>query len=241
MSYINEALKKAQKDKDAGYSGYMHSIKKSGRTKRSLDKKFTFLSFIFLLLIAFLLYIMFGGRAGQDIKNNMETPADTSVSKGQDTKINKSETDSKNLAIKDTTEQDSNDLKKINRIESRYKLAVSFFKEKKIKEAKDIYKEILLQDPGHINALNDMGVLSLHEGRYEDAVGYLEKAVKLKPRFANPFYNLACAYSLQDEGDKGMVYLLKAIEVDENVKDWAKQDPDLKNLREYPEFTLITK
>ena len=85
-----------------------------------------------------------------------------------------------------------------------------------------------------------MGVLSLQEGKYEDAIYYFEKAVKLKPKFANPYYNLACAYSLQDEGDKGMAYLLKAIEVDEKVKDWAKKDPDLENLREYAEFTVIT-
>ena len=134
----------------------------------------------------------------------------------------------------------NNEQNKIRQIEILYKQAVSFFKEKKIEAAKNIYKEILLQDPGHINSLNDMGVLFLHEGRYEDAISYLEKAVKLKPKFANPFYNLACAYSLQSEGEKGMAYLVKAIEVDEKVKDWAKQDPDLQYLKEYAEFTLIT-
>jgi tetratricopeptide (TPR) repeat protein len=149
--------------------------------------------------------------------------------------------DNKNRPKEHITEKNSTDVNIISRSEILYNEAVSLIKDSKTDEAKDIYEKILLQDPGHINSLNDMGVLFLHEGRYEDAIRYLEKAVKLKPKFANPFYNLACAYSLQNEGEKGMAYLLKAIEIDKNVKDWAKQDPDLQNLREYAELSLITK
>ena len=240
MSYINEALKKAQRDKDAGYPGYMHSIKKSGSKNSLFDKKFIFSIVVILSLTVLLFYSMLGGRAEHDIGNNKETSVDIPVSKNQNTVKNMPVIERDNLPRGDTTEQENNSFNKKDEIETLYMQAVSFFKENKIQQAKDIYKEILLQDPGHINSLNDMGVLFLQEGRYADAVNYLEKAVRLKPNFANPFYNLACAYSLQNEKEKGMAYLLMAIEVDEKVKGWAKEDPDLKNLKDYAEFKIIT-
>ena len=241
MSYINEALKKAQKDKDSGRIGYMHSIGKSGSAERSIDMKYILLISIIILLLVFLVYLKFGGQVTQD--TNVENTGKASIKKSVPKKRY-----SNNIQVKgeitppkeDITEQDNNELEKISQREIFYKQAVSLINENKLEEAKDIYIEILTQDPGHINSLNDMGVLFLHERNYEDAINYLAKAVKLKPKFANPFYNLACAYSLQNEGEKGMAYLLKAIEVDEKAKDWAKQDPDLENLKEYAEFSLIT-
>lgn len=240
MSYINEALKKAQKDKDTGRIGYMHSIGRSGSAERSFDMKFIFLIFIIILLLVFLIYLKFGGQAGQNTDKTRKISVDVPVSDKQYARSNIPVAENNNRPKKGIMEQDNNELNKIRQNETLYKQAVSFFKENKIEEAKDIYKEILVQDPGNINSLNDMGVLFLHEGRYEDAINYLRKAVKLKPKFANPFYNLACAYSLQNEGEKGMACLLKAIEVDEKVKDWAKEDPDLQNLKGYAEFKLIT-
>jgi tetratricopeptide (TPR) repeat protein len=56
-----------------------------------------------------------------------------------------------------------------------------------------------------------MGALYLHEGKYYDAINYLEKAVRIKPKFVTPCYNLACAYALNNEPEKGMAYLKKAI------------------------------
>ena len=241
MSYINEALKKAQKDKDAERIGYMHSIGKSGRAKNSFDIRFIFLIFIIFLLLVLLIYPRFGNQAGQEIKNSAGESSEIPVPDKQNDKKNIPVIENQNRPKEDIIEKNSNDIIKITQREMLYKQAVLLIKDNKIDEAKNIYLKILIEDPGHINSLNDMGVLFLHEGRYEDAIRYLEKAVKLKPKFANPFYNLACAYSLQNEGEKGMAYLLKAIEVDENVKNWAKQDPDLQNLKGYAEFTLITK
>ena len=112
MSYINEALKKAQRDKDAGYSGYMHSIKKSGGKNSLFDKKFIFSITIILSLTVLLFYSMLGGRAGHDIDINTETSVDIPVSKNQNT-INKIPLiGSDNLQIKATAEQGKNHLNK---------------------------------------------------------------------------------------------------------------------------------
>jgi tetratricopeptide (TPR) repeat protein len=124
-------------------------------------------------------------------------------------------------------------------VEGLYKKAVLLMKEKRIKEALAIYTEILDKDPGHVASLNDTGALCLLEGRYFDAITYLEKAVRLKPGFVTPCYNLACAYALNNEPEKGMIYLEKAISIDKEVKAWAKNDPDLKNLRSQSGFAAL--
>lgn len=236
MSYINEALKKAQKDKDAGRTGYMRSIGKSGSTQRFLDIRIILLFSVIILLLLFFLYYRSGRQAGKDTKDTVETIVHKPVPNKQ--KNNRVQVrENINPPKKKRTAAENNNQ---NKIETLYKQAVSFFEDKKIEEAKNIYKEILLQDPGHINSLNDLGVLFLQEGRYNDAISHLEKAVKLKPGFVNPVYNLACAYSLRNQGEKGMKYLQKAIEIDEKAKEWANHDPDLQNLKEYAEFTLLT-
>lgn len=236
MSYINEALKKAQKDKDAGRIGYMRSIGKSGSTKRSFDIRIILLVSVIILFLLFFLYYRSWKQVSQDTKDTVEIIVHKPVPNKQKNNMVQVR-ESINPSKKNRTTAENNDQ---NEIEILYKKAVSFFEDNKIEEAKNIYKKILLQDPGHINSLNDLGVLFLQEGRYDDAIRHLEKAVKLKPGFVNPVYNLACAYSLRNEGEKGMKYLQKAVEIDEKAKEWASQDPDLQNLMEYAEFTLLT-
>ena len=240
MSYINEALKKAQRDKDAGQSGYIHSIGKSGSTERPFDKRYIYLIFIIILLIASLIYLRIGRQPGQTTVISGKITKAMPVS--EDNRNNKTlpAIDKKNGSAEAIPKEDNRKKEIVSNVEALYRQAVSFFKDGNLQKAKDIYKEILEQDPGHIESLNDMGVMALHDGRYEDAVNFFKKAVRLKPNFVNPYYNLACAYSLQNEGKKGMNYLLKALEVDKRVKDWAKEDSDLQNLRKFAEFTLIT-
>ena len=240
MSYINEALKKAQKDKDAVRRGYIYSIGKSGGTNRSFDKRFIYLSFIIILLAGLLIFLKLEKPSEQDHDTARESIGNIPEEVDDKNDNPLPVIDKQDQSIEDITEKANSKKENESNQEKLYAQAASLFKDGKLKEAEDIYKGILKQDPGDINSLNDLGVLFLHEGKYEDAINSLKKAVILKPKFANPYYNLACAYSLQNKGEKGMTYLLKAIEVDKKVKDWAKEDPDLDNLREYAEFTVIT-
>ncbi|MGD9158752.1 MAG: tetratricopeptide repeat protein [Desulfobacteraceae bacterium] len=240
MSYINEALKKAQKDKDASNMGYIRSIGKPGSMERSFDKKYIYLFLIIFLLVVLLIYSKFGKQTeqGPDIGRGTISDAPEVIHKKKNNIL--AVTDNQLQSAEDVTEKEIREKEVLRHREALYTQATSFLKEGKLEKAENIFKEILVQDPGHIRSLNNMGVLSLNEEKYEDAIYFFEKAVKLKPKFANPYYNLACTYSLQNNGDKGMAYLLKAIEIDKNVKNWAKEDPDLENLKEYAEFTVIT-
>lgn len=231
MSYINEALKKAQKNKDANHIGYIRSIGKAGGLERFFDKKFVYITLVIILAILVLIYYRFEKKTDEKQRVSRLT-VDLPVQ--DNSGLNSKLPDTGNLFhAEDVLKADENKEEIMNQREALYKEAVSFFEKGKLQEAEDIFKTILSRDPGHVNSLNDMGVLSMQNGKYEDAIRYLEKAVKLKPDYVNPYYNLACTYSILNETEKGMTYLNKAVEIDKNVKDWANKDPDLQNLKNY--------
>jgi tetratricopeptide (TPR) repeat protein len=236
MSYINQALKKAQKDKDAGRIGYIRSIGRTGGSaERSSAARYIYLALAFLIVAAGVIYYI--------IKDNgVKSPeiAAMPAERGRTPEIKK---ESREVAVPEKIKEEvtvpvENEVI-TDKSEGLYKKAVLLLKEKRVKEALAIYMEILDKDPGHFASLNDIGVLYLQEGKYTSAIINLEKAVRLNPRFVTPCYNLACAYALNKEPEKGMVYLEKAVSINKEVKAWAKDDPDLNNLRGQSGFIAL--
>lgn len=241
MSYINQALKKAQKEKDAVRVSYIRSIGRTGSSAESVQVK----GYIFAVLAGI---ILVAGGIYYIVKGNSDKAPEVAaipaaIEYATDVKReNRHNTINENVIREEVNakvpEMDTKGITDI--IEDQYKRAVLLLKEKRVKDALAIYMKILDKDPGHIASLNDIGALYLHEGKYADAIIHLEKAVRLKRGFVTPCYNLACAYALNNEPEKGMAYLEKAVDIDKEVKAWAKKDPDLKNLRGQSGFiTLI--
>ena len=239
MSYINEALKKAQKNKDAGHIDYMRTMGKAGGTERFSDKRLIYISVIIIFIFLILLYIKIGDPFGRKPESLRKTAEAVKATDSSQNNKNLPVISEKSSPVKKAAEIDTSKADIISQREALYKQAASLFEKGRIQEAKDIYTKILSQDPGHINSLNDMGVLAMKQGEYKDAINYLEKAVRLKPDYVTSYYNLACAYSLLNDPDKGMDYLLKAITIDKKVKDWAEKDPDLRNIVESARFKVL--
>ncbi len=240
MSYINQALKKAQKEKDAGRIGYIRSIGGGGAsTARVSGRQYIYAGLALIILVA--------GGIFYIIKVNSEKGAETALKPSAIEHATDMQGQNLDIAVqakviseeKKVTGEDNNKKVMTETVEELYKKALLLLKEKRVKEALAIYLEILDKDPGHFASLNDIGVLYLQEGKYVSAINNLEKAVRLNPGFVNPCYNLACAYALNNEPEKGMVYLEKAISINKEVKAWAKNDPDLKNLTGQSGFTAL--
>jgi tetratricopeptide (TPR) repeat protein len=102
--------------------------------------------------------------------------------------------------------------------------------------ARPLYLEVLEKDPGYVDALNNLGVLWIHEKNYPEAKKSFYKAILLDARYVDPHYNLACVYALEDDTDQSMAHLKKAIALDPSVIQWAAEDADLENLRQLPQF-----
>jgi len=120
-----------------------------------------------------------------------------------------------------------------------YDKARQHYRKGRMQEAKRLYKDLLQQDPGHVEALNNLGVIYMQTGDFSSAREVFEKAIRLRPGFADPFYNMACLHAVKGEIESSLSYLKRAISLNPVAREWAKTDPDLGNLRVFEAFEKI--
>ena len=90
-----------------------------------------------------------------------------------------------------------------------------------------------------MDALNNLAGIYMHEKNFSAAQRSLEKAIRLKPADADPYYNMACVFAIKGEVSKSLSHLKKAVSMDRSVRKWAQKDADLNNVRKIPEFKDI--
>jgi tetratricopeptide (TPR) repeat protein len=226
MSYIHEALKKAQKEKDGHHHAYEGVASTPGKKLGFFSGKALWLAPLVLASLAFVVYLLL--RSGDTGIAVME-PAKPKVAK--------------ETAAPITTEPARPKVaprpKKVDRPERWYEKARAFHKRGRLQAAKRLYEKTLSVDPGRIDALNNLGVIQIQEGNYPAARTSFMEAIRIQPDYVDAHYNLACVDALGGEASQGLFHLRKAIEVDPAVKDWARSDADLDNLRGLPGFAEI--
>ncbi len=226
MSYIHKALTKAQKQKDSQYQRYEGVLSRQGKkTTRFPRRALWWVGLpVIVGLLAFASYSWFDSKNQQPleaIKNEPEKPVKTSVrQKPVAAPVKKNVT-------KKTSAPDAKGL---------YDRARAFHKNGRLINARRLYQETLKVDPGYVDALNNLGVIFIHEKNYEAARQNFEKAIRIKPEHVDPYYNLACVYALMGEAKPGIAHLKRAASLDRDVIKWAREDTDLENLRGIPEF-----
>ena len=204
MSYINEALKKAQELKDSGCARYYNMPESAGKTVRPLGIRLFLYSMSAALLILFAVL----GYRWLDASHKNEGARAANADKGP-------------LQKKDA----ASDRKEL------YDKAVGLYEAGRIEDAKKVYEAVIALDPGHIEALNNLGIIYIHDGDFDAARETLEKTVRLNPGYVESYYNLACLYALTGETDQGLKYLEKAVSLNPDVREWAVNDSDLRGLR----------
>jgi len=126
-------------------------------------------------------------------------------------------------------------------IAASYQKARDLHRDGRLPEAGLWYEKVISMDPGHVEALNNRGVLHLHHKDYQAARKCFEKAIRLKPDYVDPYYNLACVSAAKGQLEQGLRYLEKAVLMDPHVREWARKDPDLDPLRESRRFLAIVR
>ncbi|MCK9613197.1 MAG: AAA family ATPase [Bacteroidales bacterium] len=90
----------------------------------------------------------------------------------------------------------------------------NILKEKsKIKEAKQIFNDILFQDKKNFNALASLGGIYIDEKKYKKALEYYLKVVEYYPDYSGGYNNVGNTYRLQKKYDKAFEYIYKALEI----------------------------
>jgi len=123
--------------------------------------------------------------------------------------------------------------------EECYERARHFHKIGRLEDARRLYKKTLMLDPGSVYALNNLGVLYMQDKYYSEAQNSFEHAIQQKPDYVDPYYNLACLHALKGETIRSLAQLKKAISLDTSVREWARKDRDLQNLKGVPGFEEV--
>jgi hypothetical protein len=120
-----------------------------------------------------------------------------------------------------------------------YAQALQKQNEGKLEEAKALYERVIKADPRHVSALNNLGVIFMNRKMYQQAVISYKKALNIRYNYVDAHYNLACLYAQKNDTELSLFYLKNAINFNPEVRQWAAQDDDLKNLTDLPEFKKI--
>jgi tetratricopeptide (TPR) repeat protein len=241
MSYINDALRKAQKDKQSRYAAYGNIVSASGKKLDRPRKWFSIMgiSIVFLAGIIVLLYWP------NDKKIPVTAPVQKSAvmnvvsTKPQIVKGTIAERKNK-AALK--KEKASPEIKvKPGNTDSKiiYEQALQRQHEGKLKEAKKLYKKVVKINPRDVQALNNLGVIYMSQKTYKWAIIRFNDAIKIKHNYPDAHYNLACVYAKKNDVSRSLLYLKNAIRYNPEVRHWAENDGDLKALADLPEFKKL--
>ena len=210
MSYIHEALRKAQKEKDSRRPDHQRPFSGTVRKRGVFSGRSRWLIASGVILLAFTLY------SWLDFSEKRAVPASEKV--------------------KPTVQPEPTDSAQAGEF---YKRACLLHRSGRLEDAKGFYKKALMLDSNSVNALNDLGVVYMQGRDYVEAQKSFEHAIQRKPDYVDAYYNLACLYALKGEKIRSLTHLKKAISLDSSVREWAKKDRDLQNLNGQPEFQEI--
>jgi tetratricopeptide (TPR) repeat protein len=278
MSFIHEALKKAQKEKDSLYRKYHGIASRPGYKPRFLSGKALWLTSFLLISLAFAAYLWLPSKRIQPRIHEPAMPEATQQSPPHPALSATGETVRPALpalarqkldnAQGRKTRSGPGARQKLDNAQGRktrsgpgvrgashkllskhpegvasasalYEKARLFQKSGRLQEAKRVYEETLSLDPDYVDALNNLGVIHIYDKNYSAARALFAKAIRLKSDYVDSYYNLACLHALNGEVSQSLVHLKKAVSLNQSVKDWARRDTDLQNLRLVPEFEEI--
>lgn len=241
MSYINDALRKVQKEKESGYVAYESIVSAPGK---ELDRPSKWLSIIGLLTVIFfaagiiaLLYWL--EYKNMPAKAPLKTASLASVIPAALQAFNEARTENiSDPVLKTAPPEIKVKTEKVN-LKKLYAQALKKQKEGDLEEARNLYRKILKNNPQNIQALNNLGVIHMKNKDYNKAIMRFNDAIAVKHDYTDAHYNLACLYAQKNDVPRSLFNLKNAIRLNPEAGNWAKSDMDLRALANMPEFKKL--
>lgn len=93
-------------------------------------------------------------------------------------------------------------------------LAQKAFSKKRYTAAEQLYRTLVDAEPDNVPGLVNLGTILLYRNRCEESVEYLERARRLSPNLAVPYYLAALSYYRLDRMDEARRLFARTIELD---------------------------
>ncbi|HTZ40421.1 MAG TPA: tetratricopeptide repeat protein [Syntrophales bacterium] len=228
MSYITPALKRAQKSNDDKYLPYRDIISAKPRHKvRGRKRLILGVSLAALVLLAstafsVIIYV------GQEVPVKEEV----SLYAAPVTIRAKIDATARKQAIPHSTNQ-------TQAAEILFQAGLRRQQAGDSADAEALYRKAIEINPNNLSALNNVGVLCMHQKRDSEAIDIFYKLIDAKGDWSDPYYNLACLFSRQGDSPKGLKYLRIALWLNKDLREWARNDSDLEPLRSRAEYHRI--
>jgi tetratricopeptide (TPR) repeat protein len=250
MSYINDALRKAQKDKKSEYAAYEPIVSAAGKKASKTRKWFIIAGVAMLFLWAGAVVALLHRPEEKTIpiktdliaaRETIVTPAAPPLAEETALDVQKEsapaakpapvEIPVETVVIKEGPRN--------NDAQALYAQAVQKQREGKLAEAKDLYKQVIKIDPKNIQALNNLGVVYMDQKVYKWAAIRLNDALKIEHDYPKAHYNLACLYAQQNNREQSLHHLQKAIGLNPEARVWAENDEDFRAFTHLTEFKKL--
>ena len=233
MSYINNALRKLQKEQTARYEAYAHIVTAPGKKSEPFKKWLSIISILMIFLFSVGTIVFFHGHGNKRVLVTQATSVPvvaTSVEPEPDKKVDfkPDNTPAKVIASQEIDES-----------KIFFAQALLQQREGKLEEAKILYQKVVEIDHNNVQAFNNLGVIDMGEKNYKHAIICFNNALDIKHDYVDAHYNLACLYAQKNNVPQSMFYLKNAIEFNPEARKWAKNDGDLKALANLPEFKKL--
>jgi tetratricopeptide (TPR) repeat protein len=238
MSYINEALRKVQKEKESRYVAYEHIVSADGK-KHEQPKRWLSLmgiSIVFFFAAGIIALLYWSEDKKMPVIQRISAPpvVASAVVAGHKPEGNtKVELTPQKTTASVSTKQET------AKSEALFAQALDRQRKGKLEEAKLLYRKVVKIDQYNVKAFNNLGVIYMSEKNYKRAIMRFNDALNIKHDYTDAHYNLACLYAQKNDVPQSLFYLKNAIEFNPEVRKWAKNDGDLKALANLPEFKKL--
>jgi len=125
-------------------------------------------------------------------------------------------------------------------VEAYLNLGNIFYRRRGFREkATEMYKQVLMIDPNHKMAHNNLGVLFMQQGLLNQARNELSTALNQDPDYVDALYNMACLAAREKRPAQALGYLTRAADIQPQAIHWAAEDQDLQSLKRLTEFRKL--
>lgn len=98
----------------------------------------------------------------------------------------------------------------------KFKKAMNLIDRGDLEQAKEIFEDILMDDPRNIDALYNLGMCFTGLGHPEKAIKTLEQCIKYKPGYSNAYVAMGFAYSRMKDFENAQKHFFEALKIDPN-------------------------
>jgi tetratricopeptide (TPR) repeat protein len=237
MSYINDALRKVQKEKESRYVVYGHIVSASGKKTEPVQKWLSVIGISAVFFFAAGMIIFLYGPGDKKVPatriSEPSMAASTVVAGHRPEGNTKVEFLPQGTTAQFRTKQETDESKAL------FAQALKLQHEGKLKEAKRLYREVIKIDQNNVQAFNNLGVIHMSQKRYKWAIKRFNDAINVKHNYPDAHYNLACLYAQKNDAAQSLLYLKNAIRYNPEVRHWAENDGDLQTMADLPEFKKL--